>query len=351
MNVFITGGTGFIGSNTAKHFLDLGNKVVVFDDLSRKGVEKNLTWLKREIASPLLSFVRGDIRNFDDVQHRVKTAFGATSESDEKNIIIHLAAQVAVTDSVSNPRKDFEVNALGTLNLLEAARLSKADPIVIFASTNKVYGGMEDVQIVEKETRYEYKDYPNGMSESRNLDFHSPYGCSKGSADQYIRDYARIYNMKTVVFRNSCIYGPRQFGNEDQGWIAHFIISSVFERPISIYGDGKQVRDVLFINDLVRAFELAVDNIDVTAGQVYNIGGGKDNAISIWVEFSKILEKLLGRELPISYGEWRPGDQLVYISDIAKAGKDFGWQPKVDPEHGIEILYNWVASHKHLMDK
>jgi CDP-paratose 2-epimerase len=245
---------------------------------------------------------------------------------------------------VDDPRPDFECNALGTFNLLEAARRNGRKPIIVFTSTNKVYGGMEHVPTVERETRYEYRELDDGVPESHPLDFHSPYGCSKGAADQYVRDYARIYNLPTVVFRMSCIFGPRQFGNEDQGWMAHFIISAITGQPITIYGDGKQVRDVLFIDDLVQALRLAVQKIDITAGDVFNIGGGPSNTLSVWHEFGELLQQLKGDPLPVSFEDWRPGDQRCYISDIRKAGARMGWQPLVDVETGTRRLWDWVLS-------
>jgi CDP-paratose 2-epimerase len=263
-------------------------------------------------------------------------------------VIYHLAAQVAVTTSVEDPRTDYETNATGTLNTLEAARLSGRNPTVVFTSTNKVYGGIEDVPVVELDTRYAFHGLPDGIPESRPLDFHSPYGCSKGAADQYVRDYARIYQLPTVVFRMSCIYGPRQFGNEDQGWVAHFLISALTGRPIMIFGNGKQVRDVLYVDDLVRAFRLAVDRIDKTAGEVFNIGGGAGNTMSIWHEFSGLLAQLAGREVPVAFGDWRPGDQPCYVSDIRKAKRAMGWEPLVRKETGVRRLWDWVSSHEQL---
>jgi CDP-paratose 2-epimerase len=263
-------------------------------------------------------------------------------------VIYHLAGQVAVTSSVKDPRPDYEVNALGTFNLLEAARLSGRNPAVVFSSTNKVYGGMEDVPVVERATRYGYRDLPYGVPESQPLDFHSPYGCSKGAADQYVRDYARIYGLPTVVFRMSCIYGPRQFGNEDQGWLAHFMIAALIGNPITIYGDGKQVRDVLFVDDLVRAFRLAVEKIDVAAGEVFNIGGGPDNTLAVWHEFRELLADLRGVKTRVRRREWRPGDQPCYVSDIRKAHRLLGWQPQVDKEMGVRRLWEWVSGHKDL---
>ena len=341
MNVLITGGAGFIGSNLANHLLGAGHKVSVFDNLSRKGTEHNLEWLQAHDQNKSLRFIKGDVRDWDAVQAAIR----------DVDVVYHLAAQVAVTTSVNDPRTDFEVNALGTLNVLEAARLSERKPIVVFTSTNKVYGGMEDVVVVEDDTRYGYRDYPQGISESQPLDFHSPYGCSKGAADQYVRDYARIYGLRTVVFRMSCIYGTRQFGNEDQGWLAHFIIASVLGRPITIYGDGKQVRDMLFVDDLIRAFEAVVTHIDVAAGQVFNIGGGSINTLAVWSELAPLLEQLLGKKIDVNYRDWRPGDQAVYVSDIRKAEKVLGWSPQVPVREGIKCLHDWVVAKRDILQE
>jgi CDP-paratose 2-epimerase len=337
MKYVITGGAGFIGSNLAHYLIGRGEDVTLFDNLSRRGTEKNLAWLRAEHGERF-TFVQGDVRDYAALKPVIARA----------DAIFHFAAQVAVTTSVTDPRPDFEINALGAFNALEAAREGGRKPIFVFTSTNKVYGGMEDAVIVEQPTRYAYRDYPEGVSEERNLDFHSPYGCSKGAADQYVRDYARIYGIRSVVFRMSCIYGPRQFGNEDQGWVAHFIIAALLGRPLAIYGDGKQVRDILYVADLVRAFDLAAQHIDVTAGQVYNIGGGMANTISIWSEFRPLLEALSGRTLDVTYGDWRPGDQKVYVSDTRKALRDFGWQPEVSREEGVRRLGEWVAANKRL---
>jgi CDP-paratose 2-epimerase len=250
---------------------------------------------------------------------------------------------VAVTSSVRDPRTDFEINALGTFNLLEAARLGGRRPTVVFSSTNKVYGAIEDIAIVEERHRYRLRDFPDGIPESQPLDLHSPYGCSKGAADQYVRDYARVYDLPTVVFRLSCIYGPRQFGTEDQGWIAHFIDSALNRWPITIYGNGKQVRDVLFVEDLVRAFRLAANNIDSVAGEVFNIGGGPSNTISVWAEFGEFLTELTGQKIEVNFADWRPGDQLCYVSDIRKAAERLGWRPTIDKETGIRQLWQWVV--------
>jgi CDP-paratose 2-epimerase len=214
---------------------------------------------------------------------------------------------------------------------------------VLYASTNKVYGGMEEVGIEQRRRRYAYADYPYGIPESYPLDFHSPYGCSKGAGDQYTRDYARIYGLRTLVLRQSCIYGPRQFGVEDQGWVAHFVIATVKERPISIYGDGMQVRDVLHIDDLVAAYQMGIDRIDSLGGEVLNLGGGPENTLAIWSEFGPLLEEMAGRAVPVRYGPWRPGDQRVFVADIRRAERLLGWRPRVSPPEGIRRLYEWVA--------
>jgi len=336
MSILVTGGAGFVGCHLVHDLLGDNRKVTVLDSLSRRGSERNLEWLQRQHPDGDLRFVKGDVRDPQAVK----------SAAADVDAIYHLAGQVAVTSSVQDPRLDFEINALGTLNVLEAARQSPCQPVVMFTSTNKVYGSMEDVALVEKDTSYEYRDLPDGISESRPLDFHSPYGCSKGAADQYVRDYARIYGLRTVVFRMSCIYGPRQFGNEDQGWLAHFIISAATGAPITIYGDGKQVRDVLFVEDLVRALRGAVDKISVTAGKVYNIGGGPANTLSVWQEFGRLLAELSGEAVTVSYRDWRPGDQPCYVSDIRNVGRDLGWKPEVDKRAGIRRLWEWVSSNK-----
>ena len=336
--ILVTGGAGFIGSNLADSLLRDGCRVRVFDALLRRGTEHNLAWLRDQHRDDRFQFVHGDVRDFEAVR-------AAAADAD---VIYHLAGQVAVTSSVENPWTDFEINALGTVNVLEAARLGERRPVVLFTSTNKVYGGMEEVAVEEKSTRYEYRDLPHGVPESQPLDFHSPYGCSKGAADQYVRDYGRIYGLPTVVFRMSCIYGPRQFGNEDQGWLAHFLIAARTGRPITIYGDGKQLRDILYVDDLVRAFKLAVAKIDVSAGQVFNIGGGPENTLAVWQEFRELLADLKGEKVPVRHGDWRPGDQPCYVSDIRKAKQVLGWEPQIDREAGIRLLWDWVSKQKGL---
>ena len=334
----ITGGAGFIGCNYAARCLARGEKIRIFDNLSRAGAKRNLEWLEATFGKGSFDLVIGDVRNADEIQKAAK----------EADRILHLAAQVAVTTSVTDPRNDFDINALGTFNTLEAARLSGNNPGFVFASTNKVYGGMENVKVVEKETRYDYADLPEGASEEQILDFHSPYGCSKGCGDQYVRDYFRIYYLPTVVLRQSCIYGLRQFGVEDQGWVAWFMIAAVTGRPISIYGDGKQVRDILFVDDLLDAYDAAYERLPQVGGQVFNIGGGRSNTISVWVEFKPMLEKLLGHEIITMRSDWGTGDQPVFSSKIRKARKYFNWSAKPNAEEGIAHLFKWVKENKDL---
>jgi CDP-paratose 2-epimerase len=333
--VLVTGGAGFIGSNLVSHLLEEGLDVTIFDTFSRRGTHANVAWLSNKYKGSKLRVVRGDVRNFRAVQAVVQDA----------DVIYHLAGQVAVTTSVADPRSDFEINALGTFNVLEAARLTGRQPVIVFSSTNKVYGGMEHNAVEEQADRFYFRDLIDGVSEKQLLDFHSPYGCSKGAADQYVRDYARIFGLPTVVFRMSCIYGPRQFGTEEQGWVAHFIISALTGRPITIYGNGKQVRDVLFVDDLVCALRLAVEKIDRIAGEVFNIGGGRLNALSVWNEFGRILAPFLNEAPNVSFDNWRPGDQPCYISDIRKASELLGWKPLIDKETGIRRLGEWVSAH------
>lgn len=340
MKYLITGGAGFIGTNTSDQLADLGHEVVVFDNLSRPGSDLNLEWLTER--HPQLAGVRGDVCQRADLDR-------ALAEYGPFDAVIHLAAQVAVTTSVLDPWNDFQVNALGTLNLLESIRASESSPVVLYASTNKVYGELSAFEVEEAETRYQYAGNVRGISEQAPLDFHSPYGCSKGCADQYMLDYHRIYGLRTIVFRNSCIYGQRQFGIEDQGWVAWFVIAAVTGRPISIFGDGKQVRDVLYIDDLVQAMQSAIENSEITAGRAYNIGGGAENSVSIWREFGPLLEDLLGHGLDVNSQDWRPGDQKVFISDSSKAQVDFGWSPKTGVEEGLRKLYEWVVANREMI--
>jgi CDP-paratose 2-epimerase len=329
----ITGGAGFVGVNLADRLLSEGKSVLVFDNLSRAGVQNNLFWLKEKYPDNLQIMV-ADIRDKEAVKQAVQGA----------EQVFHFAAQVAVTSSLINPYHDFEVNALGTLNLLEAIRGTEHQPPVVFTSTNKVYGDLEDIGMVMNGTRY----YPentlfrqNGISEERNLDFHSPYGCTKGVADQYILDYARTFGLKTVVFRMSCIYGPHQFGTEDQGWVAHFLIQALKGKPITLYGDGKQVRDILYVEDLVNAFILAQQHMDTISGHAFNIGGGVKNTISL-LELIKMIGKVSGIKPNVIFDNWRPSDQKYYVSDFSKFKKATGWFPKHGTTEGVTSLYNWL---------
>lgn len=335
MRILIIGGAGFIGSNYADRHLAAGDEVVVFDNLSRPKTGLNLEWLRSRHGSRL-TFTQGDVRDYQAV---AETVAGMDA-------VAHLAGQVAVTTSIANPREDFEINALGTFNVLEAVRRGCPDAGVLFASTNKVYGGLEGVAVVEEPTRHVLPDLPDGVPETHPLDFHSPYGCSKGAADQYVRDYSRVYGMRTVVFRQSCIYGIRQFGVEDQGWVAHFCISAALGRPITIYGDGKQVRDVLWIDDLLKAYDLALGRLDVASGQVYNVGGGPANTMSIWAEFEPLLRPLMSGPLAVQYRDARVGDQKVYVSNIDKAKRELAWAPRVSISEGVERLWRWVSDNR-----
>jgi CDP-paratose 2-epimerase len=333
MRIFITGGAGFIGCNSAAHFLQQGHTVVVYDNLSRKGGPANLAWLQQQ-GGEHLRFIQGDIRDYGPLAE-------AMTGSD---VVLHLASQVAVTTSVQNPREDFEINALGTFNVLEAVRQVAPGAAVLYASTNKVYGGMEAAKVELQGNRYGYASYPHGIPETYPLEFYSPYGVSKGAGDQYTIDYARIYGLRTLVFRQSCIFGRRQWGVEDQGWVAHFVIAAASGKPITIYGDGRQVRDLLHVTDLIRAYELGIQKMDTLKGQAFNVGGGPQNTLSIWSEFGPLLAELAGREIPVQWGDWRPGDQRVFIADIRKASRLLGWQPTISPAAGIRDLYEWVAA-------
>ena len=331
--IIITGGCGFIGTNAADYYSKKGYKVVVFDNLSRIGSRENLRWL-RSIKNVII--VKGDIRNILKLEKTFKIY--------KPDLVLHLAAQVTMVTSVKKPREDFEINALGTFNVLEATRKHAPEAALLYSSTNKVYGEMMDLETIEKEKRYEYKNI-KGISEERHIDPHGPYGCSKCTGDQYATDWARIYGLKTIVFRQSGIYGSHQFGIEEQGWLAWFINALLFDKTVTIYGDGKQVRDVLFIDDLLEAYDSALTNIKETRGKAYNIGGGLEYSLSIW-ELFDILEKLSNKKIKYSFGDWRPGDQKVYISDITKAKNNFNWSPKTSPKEGVEKLYKWIAENK-----
>ncbi|MBN1445632.1 MAG: SDR family NAD(P)-dependent oxidoreductase [Candidatus Omnitrophica bacterium] len=332
-NILITGGAGFIGVNLAKSLLEKRNsQVIVYDNLSRKGVENNLQWLRSQKYKNL-KFIKGDVRDYKKLKEAVKGC----------GEVYHLAAQVAVTSSVEDPIEDFGINAEGALYVLEAVRKLSPGAVFIFTSTNKVYGELLHLKLKEGKTRYILTEKKKGVSEAESLDFHSPYGCSKGTADQYVRDYYRIYGLKTVVFRQSCIYGEHQYGNEDQGWVAHFIIKSLLGRKINIYGDGKQIRDLLEVSDLIRAYGAALRKIDKAKGEIYNIGGGAENAFSL-LELIAFLKKEMKKEIEYDFDEWRPGDQKVFISDNTKLKKELGWSPSVSKEKGIRKLIGWIEN-------
>lgn len=330
--VMISGGAGFIGVNAADAYLRRGWSVSIFDNFSRRGTRDNAAWLKGRGAPEI---VTGDVRNL--------AAVGRWIGKKKPDLFLHLAAQVAVTSSVEDPIKDFGINAGGTVNVLESLRKLARPPLVLYASTNKVYGGMEDAGVGRRGERYEFTALRRGVGEDRPLDFHSPYGCSKGAADQYVRDYHRIYGLPTVVFRQSCIYGAHQHGNEDQGWVAHFMKAAMTGAPLSLYGDGRQIRDLLYVDDLVEAFERARLRSRKSSGEIYNIGGGPGRTLSLR-ELIAWIEAKTGRRLAVSRHGWRPGDQKVYVSDIRKARRELGWSPKTSVPDGLERLWSWLSA-------
>lgn len=338
-SLLITGGAGFIGVNAARHFAGAGWKVCVLDDLSRMGSRENLDWLRGEVE---VEFERADIRD--------AAALEAIVAARRPRAILHLAGQVAVTTSVVDPRLDFEINALGTFNLLEAVRRASPESIVLNASTNKVYGKLEGVEVELRDGRWELRDLPRGVSERQPLDFHSPYGCSKGVADQYTIDYGRIYGLRTVTFRQSCIYGIRQMGVEDQGWVAWFVIAALLGRPVSIYGDGRQIRDLLWVDDLVALYAAAIEGAERGVTGAFNVGGGADNTLSL-LELVAKLEAITGRPFAPRFEPWRPGDQKVFVSDVGEAERRFGWRPTVAVDDGIERLASWVESERALFER
>ncbi|HPL64239.1 MAG TPA: GDP-mannose 4,6-dehydratase [Syntrophales bacterium] len=332
--VLITGGAGFIGTNLSARLLALGEKVIVYDSLVRKGARRNLEWLAKRFGAGLDVEI-ADVRDAEKLRNAVQRA----------DFVFHFAAQVAVTTSVHEPLFDFQQNLLGTLNLLEAVRSIGNPPPLIFTSTNKVYGPLDNLALQGNGTRYEPQDLQvliHGINEDSPLDFHSPYGCSKGSADQYVLGYARIYGLQAAVFRMSCIYGPHQYGTEDQGWVAHFLICALTGKPVSIYGNGLQVRDILFVNDLVEAFLLARASMERLSGQAFNIGGGAANTISL-LEMMDLISEIHGRIPETRREDSRPGDQGYYSSDFRKFRKATGWQPKTGIGPGVRALYDWLA--------
>ena len=329
--ILITGGLGFIGFNAAIHF-NKHNEVCIVDDCSRIGVGKNIEHLK----SLNINFQKIDIsKNTKELKEVFDTFV--------PDVILHMAAQVAVTTSVENPLRDFQANVLGSFNILELARFSKEKPIIVYASTNKVYGNnIGEVSL--QEGRYKSEN-ESGCSENMQLSFQTPYGCSKGAADQYFIDYTKSYNVPTVTFRQSCIYGPHQFGMEDQGWLAWFTICSLFNKPVTIFGDGNQVRDVLYVDDLIHLYEMSIINIDTVKGQVFNIGGGPQFSLSL-NELINILDEYNDKKLNVSFADWRLGDQKVYISDIQKINSMLGWQPTISPQVGVNKLIEWLEKER-----
>jgi len=341
--VLITGGAGFIGSNLAEHHLARERQVTVFDNLSRPGggARKNMEYLTAKYKdNPNFEFVLGDVKNLDQL----------TAVMPGIDVVFHVAGQTAMTTSIDDPIEDFDTNARGTFNMLEAARRAGSNPAIFFTSTNKVYGDLtrQSVTLVEKETRWDFGDkgFSEGVSEDYPLDFEAPYGCSKGAGDAYCLEYARTFGLRTVVFRMSAIYGTGQHPTEDQAWVGWFIRRAMEKSPVTIYGDGKQVRDILFITDLLNAFDQALESIESTKGQAFNIGGGRRNSSSILELLQLLREKLGIQPSQVDFGPWRMADQKVYISNTAKAKKTFNWEPRVSQEEGITRLYEWMREGK-----
>ena len=330
--LLITGGAGFVGVNAAHDFARQGWDVTVYDNLSRAGTARNLSWLTEQHPRGV-RVVEADVRDQVALRDAVEGA----------SAVIHLAAQVAVTTSMTDPRSDFDVNALGTFNVLEALRIGAPQAPLVFASTNKVYGALEGWTFAPTATRWQPEGTRRGIAESEPLDFHSPYGCSKGAADQYVRDYTRCYGLRTVVLRQSCIYGAHQYGNEDQGWVAHFAHAVARRQPITIYGDGRQVRDLLDVRDLCHLYRLCIEAPEHCAGRIFNVGGGPANARSV-IEVLHAIEALLETDAHYTFADWRPGDQVFYVSDIEQAGRVMGWHPEIRFERGLEDLARWVMS-------
>lgn len=335
--VLIIGGAGFIGSNLAAHLAREGHRLRIYDDLSRASVDQNLHWL-RSTYGDRIEILVADVRDRDRLRPAVGTA----------RAVFHFAAQTAVTTSLVEPRLDFEVNAFGTIEVLEALRLLPVPPPLVFTSSNKVYGGLGDVFVTAVGDRWIPVDHgigARGLDERRPLEFRTPYGCSKGSADQYVLDYAHSFGLPAAVFRMSCIYGPRQFGTEDQGWVAHFVIRALDGEPITIYGDGRQVRDVLYVDDLVDALVRAWSQIDLVRGRAFNIGGGPANTLSL-LELVDAIALLRGRRPSVRFEDWRPGDQRYYVSDTTAYTAATGWRPRVSPKAGVEALHGWLLENR-----
>ena len=335
--IVVTGGSGFVGCNIADALATRGDRVLVLDNLARPGVTENARWLN-ERHGDHLEIVTADIRDEEAV----------TAVVSEASAVLHLAGQVAVTCSLERPIDDFEINARGTLNVLEAVRLHNPTAPVIFASTNKVYGRLlADSAVARQKDRYVPIEtaFADGVAEDTPLDLYSPYGCSKGAADQYVRDYARVFGLRTAVLRMSCIYGPRQFGTEDQGWIAHFLLQAMRNEPITVYGDGLQVRDALHVSDAVAAWLGALDHIDAVAGRVFNLGGGIENSVSL-IELIDLIGELRGEKPRMKYAVWRPGDQPWYVSDIRAISAAIRWRPRLRLREGLQTLYRWLSSRR-----
>lgn len=338
MKLLITGGCGFLGSNLGSDALARGDELVVFDNLYRNGSRENLAWLQTQGK---FTFEHGDIRNQNDIT-RVIQAF-------KPDAIFHLAGQVAMTTSIANPRMDFEVNVMGTHNLLEAVRQHVPNATVVYSSSNKVYGDLEQYTYVETDTRYQCVEHPNGINEQTQLSFHSPYGCSKGAADQYMLDYARIFGLKTVVFRHSSMYGGRQFATYDQGWVGWFCQKTIeaskglVKESFTISGTGKQVRDVLHADDMKRLYMAAINQIDTAKGQAFNVGGGIKNSLSL-LELFALLEQIANVKLSYTKLQVRESDQRVFVSDLAKAKQLLNWQPVVSAQDGVTRMVEWVSA-------
>lgn len=336
MKILITGGCGFLGSNLAASALEKGAELMVFDNLSRLGSPQNLEWLR---GQGVFTHVHGDIRNTNDVTRTIRDF--------RPDAVFHVAGQVAMTTSIANPRLDFEINAMGSLNVLEAVRDHAPDAAVIYSSSNKVYGDLEYIDYQETETRYIDPTHPHGLDENTALDFQSPYGCSKGAADQYMQDFARVYGLKTLVFRHSSMYGSRQFGTFDQGWIAWFCSQAVkasqglLDKPFTIAGNGKQVRDVLEAKDMARLYFAGLEHIDRARGQVINVGGGMKNSLSL-LELFSLLEELTGTSLHYEKLPSRFSDQRIFVADLAKAQQLLEWAPAVSARDGIGAAVSWA---------
>jgi CDP-paratose 2-epimerase len=340
--ILITGGAGFIGTNVARSYLQQDQPVHILDNLSRDGVEDNVEELQRRYPGRVL-FTRASVCDPDEVRKAVQSA----------SAVYHFAAQVAVTTSLSDPVHDFRTNLIGTLNIMEAIRSSDSPPALLFTSTNKVYGKLDNVPLRRRGDRWEPESpslAASGISEEQPLAFLSPYGCSKGAADQYVLDYARSYGIRATVFRMSCIYGHHQLGSEDQGWVAHFVRQALKGEPITIYGDGKQVRDLLFVDDLVRAMQLAQENMSIAAGEPFNLGGGAVNSTSL-LELLDEIQRLTARPLFINWGAERLGDQKWYVADTSKIRNKLGWTPATSIRDGIRTLYDWYRQHPWLVEQ